>query len=319
MAAVGGIPAVLPDIPVCGVILATYVASAVTNMTIFQLNNRKHHVKFIPTVLLFGFSMARIATMSIRIATAVHPQNVRLSLASNIFANAGVLILYVENLLFAQRILRAERPHLGWNKILRIVTKVLYSLIGAVLIMVITAVILSAYTLNRSRLSSCRDVLLTATTYLLFFATLPIFHLIAASLPSRTASTAEPLGRIGNATSMTYKKVLVTTTSLLIITLAGFKTGAAYMPGRPKSDPAWYDSKAAFYCFEFVIEMIVLWMLTLSRVDKLFWVPNGCKKAGDYTYRRCQFVWDEKKKYAEGASDSESWERMETPKGSGDY
>lgn len=307
LATVGGIPSIIPDIPICAVILATYVASAATNMTVFQLNNRKHHVKFIPTVLLFGFSMARIATMSLRIATAVHSKNIRLSLASTIFTNAGVLILYVENLIFAQRILRAERPHLGWNKFLRIVTKVLYSLIGAVLIMVITAVILMAYTLNRSTLSSCRDVLLAATTYLLFFATLPIFHLIAASIPSKLTATPEPLGRIGNTTSTTKKKALVTTTSLLILILAGFKTGTAYEPARPKSNPAWYDSKAAFYCFTFFIEMIVLWIMTLSRVDKLFWVPNGCKQAGDYTHLRGEYAHSDLETERERGSESEGW------------
>lgn len=309
LATVGGIPSILPDIPICAVILATYVASAATNMTVFQLNNRKYHVKFLPTILLFGFSMARIATMSLRIATAVHPENLRLSLASNIFTNAGVLILYVENQIFAQRILRAERPHLGWNKFLRIVTKVLYSLIGGVLAMVITAVILMAYSLNRSTLSSCRDVLLAATTYLLFFATLPIFHLIAASLPSKVTATAEPLGRIGNTTSMTKKKALIATTSILIIILAGFKTGTAYEPGRPKTNPAWYDSKPAFYCFEFVIEMIVLWMMTLSRVDKLFWVPNGCKQPGDYTHLRSanDYVDDGAETLRTRGSESDGW------------
>lgn len=67
--------------------------------------------------------------------------------------------------------------------------------------------------------------------------------------------------------------------------------------------------------------MIVLWVLTLSRVDKLFWVPNGCKGPGDYTHLRTMddsvaestdrstggSVIDGEEKERERGSESEAW------------
>ena len=82
---------------------------------------------------------------------------------------------------------------------------------------------------------------------------------------------------------MTTKKIIVTISTLLSIIITGFKLGTAYMPPRLASDPAWYHSKAAFYCFNFVLEVMILALLTISRIDKLFWVPDGSKGPGDYT------------------------------------
>ena len=80
------------------------------------------------------------------------------------------------------------------------------------------------------------------------------------------------------------KKLIVLVVGCLCVTIAGFKTGSAYMPPRPISNPAWYHSKPAFYIFNFGIEISVLCVLTFTRVDKLFYVPNGSSKPGDYTY-----------------------------------
>lgn len=113
-ASFGGLPSVIPDIPVCAVLLAIYIAFAATNMTIFQINRRRHH-KFLPTVFIFGFCMSRVGALVLRIAWATRQHNVRLAIAAGVFVNAGVLILYIVNLVFAQRILRALQPKLGWN------------------------------------------------------------------------------------------------------------------------------------------------------------------------------------------------------------
>jgi len=277
VASTGGLPSVIPDVPVCAVLLCFYIGFAITNMTIFQPNRRRKY-KFLPTVFIFGFCMSRLATLVLRITWATRQHNVRLAIAANVFVNAGILILYLLNLIFTQRILRATHPKIGWHAILSITFKVFYAAIGAALAMVITAAIIGAYTLNTSTLEKVRDVQLAAITFLLIFVTLPLVLLaLAHFLPH--SSDEEHFGQ----GSMTKKKVIVLLVACLLITIAGFKAGTAWMPPHPITKPAWYHSKASFYIFNFALEITVLFILTLSRPDKGFHVPNGSKGPGDYT------------------------------------
>ena len=55
------------------------------------------------------------------------------------------------------------------------------------------------------------------------------------------------------------------------------------MPPRNRNNPAWYHAKWCFYFFNFVIEAIVVYLYIAVRVDRRFFVPNGSKRAGDYS------------------------------------
>jgi len=151
--------------------------------------------------------------------------------------------------------------------------------------MVITSVVVSLYTLNPHTHSTCRSIQLAALTYLLIFATLPLLHLaLAMFLP--TPKNAETFGH----GSMRTKIPILATSTTLCILIAGFRAGVTWSPPRPATDPAWYDSKACFYCFNFVCEVCILVVLTGSRIDKRFHVPNGCNEPGHYTRFREQGV-----------------------------
>ncbi|KAI1373323.1 hypothetical protein F4677DRAFT_430089 [Hypoxylon crocopeplum] len=276
-AGVGGVPSTIPDVPVSAVFVALYVTFAVANMTIFQLNNRRGH-KFVPSAALFGFCMARITTLVLRIVWATRQTNVRLAIAANIFVNAGILIVYVINLIFAQRILRAKQPALGWHRSLRLLYGALYVGIPCALIMVITAVVLSVYSLDPYTLQACRDIQLASGTYLLVFTTVPIFVIAAAYLLPR--SPAEE--HFGHG-SMRTKTIVVLLAACLCVLNSGFRAGTAWSPPRPISNPAWYHGKAPFYVFNFALEIIILCILTPLRIDKRFHIPDGSKQPGHYS------------------------------------
>ncbi|KAI0437062.1 hypothetical protein F4803DRAFT_566348 [Xylaria telfairii] len=277
-AGAGGLPEVMPDVPISAVLLVLYLGFAAINMTILQVNLRRQH-KFIISGAMFGFSMSRIVTFGLRIAWALHPHNVRLAIAANVFVNAGVLVIYVVNLIFAQRILRAKQPSVGWHPAIGIALKVLYVGIGASLILVIFSVVQGSYTLDLDRLHQVRDIQLAASTYLLVFTTLPLWLLLAAHLLLPKSADEELFGH-GRMHTKVIINVLATCTCILI---AGFKTGTAWEAPRPITNPAWYQSKPAFYVFSFVLELLVLGLLTFSRVDKRFHIPNGSKQPGDYS------------------------------------
>ncbi|KAI0467640.1 hypothetical protein F4859DRAFT_493101 [Xylaria cf. heliscus] len=280
MAAPGGLPEVIPDVPISAVFLVIYLSFAITNMTILQINLRRQH-KFVISGALFGFSMSRIITFVLRIVWATHQHNVRVAIAANIFVNAGVLVVYVINLIFAQRILRAKQPTIGWHPSISIVLKVFYVGIGAALILVIYSVVQGSYTLDANKLRAVRDIQLAAITYLLVFTTLPLWLLLAAHFLLPKSADEELFGH----GSMRTKVLINMLATCICIFIAGFKAGVTWETPRPLSNPAWYHSKPAFYVFYFVLELLVLSLLTFSRVDKRFHIPNGSKQPGDYSRR----------------------------------
>lgn len=228
--------------------------------------------------MLFGFCMARVTTLVVRIAWANRQHNVGLGIAANILVNAGILLVYIINLILAQRILRAKQPQVGWHRIPRMGSKAFYWLIPAALIMVITAVVIMAYTRNPEVLSKCRDVQLAALTYILVFTCLPLLHIFPAFLLPKNKDQ-ETFGEGG----MSTKFWIVLFSTVLCMTIAGFKTGTSYSPPRPKTNPDWYHHKAAFYCFNFLLEILVLFLLTVCRIDRRFHIPNGSTRPGDYS------------------------------------
>lgn len=275
-AGLGGQPTKAVDVPISAVLLFLFAVSAALNMTIFQMNRRRGH-KFVLSAVVFGFSMARISANVMRIVWACYPRDVSVAIAANILTNAGVLLLFIVNLIFAQRLLRAYQPRLGWSQPLRFGFRGLYAAVVACLIMVITAGVYSFYTLDVSKLTKIRDVQLFAVTFLATLAFLPI-PIVALAVLLPRSQPIEPFGT----GSMRTKVILVLFTATLLALGAGFRAGVAYVK-RPADHPAWFHHKAAYYCFNYTIELIVVFTYALSRFDRRFWVPNGSCKPGDYT------------------------------------
>ncbi|KAJ4270339.1 hypothetical protein NW762_002018 [Fusarium torreyae] len=275
-AGLGGRPTPSVDDPISGVILAFFVAGAVLNMTIFQLNRRRSH-KFVLSGLLFGFCMARITANVLRIVWASYPNDTSLAIAAQVFTNAGVVLLFVVNLIFAQRILRAYHPHIGWSKPASLAFKFLYFCVAASLIMLITAVVYNFYTLNPGTKQKLRDIQLTGSTFLAILAFLPLPIVGLCLVLPRKA----PMDKFGQGRMRTKVQLLVFTTALLTLG-AAFRTGVAFKI-RPITNPAWYHHKACYYCFNYVIEIIVVFSYALSRFDRRFHIPNGSSGPGSYS------------------------------------
>ncbi|PPJ50926.1 hypothetical protein CBER1_06537 [Cercospora berteroae] len=251
----GGRAMPTPDVPTASVLLVFYVGCAIGNMTILQLNRRKEH-KFLLSGLLFG--------------VACHPTNVSLSIASMIFVNAGILIVYIVDLLFVQRIIRARQPEMGWHPLFRLLFKIIFSLVALALVLVIVFIVLSFYPLNTHLRTICRDMQLAAITWLRVVAALPLVLLVLTwALP--TSKNAQTFG----AGSMTAKSLILATSSILCTLGAGFKAGVNGQAPRAIDNPAWYHSKTCFYVFFFVLEIIILYFFIAVRVDRRFHVPDG--------------------------------------------
>jgi len=228
--------------------------------------------------MIFGFCMARIVTTTMRLVWASYPRNVRVAIAAQVFVAAGVVLLFIINLIFAQRVLRASHPHFAWTKWFSWAFKIYYISIILGIGAVITVTIQSFYTLDRHILAQDNDVRLAISTFFAVTAFLPIpLILLRVILPRRVTHVQ----KFGGGRFRTKYGIIIFTS--LILTLgAAFRAGTAYVPA-PRDDPAWYDSKACFYCFNFVIEIIVVYLYAIMRVDKRFHIPDKAHKQEDYT------------------------------------
>jgi len=188
-----------------------------------------------------------------------------------------VLILFIINLIFAQRITRAAHPNFGWHKALSNTFKVLYAGVAAMLAMVITATVQSFYTLNPNVKRIDRDMQITALTYLLLISFLPIPMVVFGLIVPRKTR----LEKFGS--GKWRSKIWILLASAILLCLgASFRSATTYKNPRPRNDPAWYQAKWCFYFFNFVIEIIVVYLYLLVRVDRRFIIPNGSKGPGDY-------------------------------------
>ena len=280
-ALLGGRPAVFLDDPICAVLLLLFIAGAATHLTIFMINHKRDH-KFVFSALLFGFCMARITTLVLRIVWASRPRSVNIAIAANIFVQAGVLLLFIANLIFAQRIIRSYHPRLGWSRGLGWAFKFLYFCVAANLIMVITATVNSFFTLDLTTRRIDHDIQLFAGTFLAVLSFLPVPITILAVATPRARPRPEKFGQGRQRT----KIWLLLFTSTILALGAGFRIGVSFTTPRPAADPAWYHSKACFYCFIFVIELAVVYAYAIARFDRRYHVPDGSSGPGHYSGER---------------------------------
>ncbi|KAJ5371407.1 uncharacterized protein N7496_007499 [Penicillium cataractarum] len=276
IAQLGGRPTKNVDIPICSVFLVAFLGFGISHMVLFRRNLARGH-KFIPSAVTFGFCMSRVVANVIRITWACYPNNVRIAIAAQIFVAAGVLLLFILNLLYAQRMLRAALPALGWSRPVSWTFKALYILVVISIIMLITVVIQSMYTLNANTHRIDRDIQLYGATYfaIVSFLPLPIVSLVMLF------AEKEKVDSFGSGSWRT-KGLIVFVAGTLLCLGASFRAGTSWMAPHPIYDPPSYMHKACFYVFDFGIDISVVILFLFSRVDKRFHVPNGSSKVRHY-------------------------------------
>ena len=186
------------------VLTALYLIGGLAHGSIFRRNRAKGH-KFWMQLAVAAFSMSRVTTCILRIASTTHPKNISLEIAALLFINIGVLIDYVVVLLLSHRMLRAAQPKLGWNRLLSNAIIGCYYGLALALVIVIAFTVLSYYTLNTTLKTVTLWLQRVALLYLLLFNIISlVFYLIALLLPRSTiaenfgASSLLDLGRRGS-------------------------------------------------------------------------------------------------------------------------
>jgi hypothetical protein len=274
-AILGGVPVKSIDDPITSMFLVLFFLCAVGHMSIF-IRNKKNGRMFPLSALCFGFCMARITTCTMRLVWSSYSTNVRIAIAAQIFVQVGVIILFLVNLIFTQRIIRASYPHWAWKKWFSVLFIVYFASVIITLIALITVSIQSFYTLNTNTHRIDRVIRLYGALYFAVVAFLPLpILLLKLVIPTRS-----PVEKFGHGRFRT-KIIIVAFASTLLTLGAAFRAGTNYFPRR-KESPAWYHSKACFYLFNFTLELVVIVTFLAVRIDKRFIVPDGSRGPGHY-------------------------------------
>ena len=221
--------------------------------------------------------MARITTCVLRIAATAKATNLRLQIAAQVFTNAGVILLYIVNLIFAQRLLRAQHPRFGWSRPISYLFRALYVLIVVTITMLITVIVQAQYTLSTNTHRIDRDIQLYGiTTFtILSFLPIPILGLMYLAPRRPTGRRPEKFGA-----GRWREKIAILAAAATLLTLgAAYRCGTLWKQPVPRTAPLpAYFSKGAFYVVYFTIEVLVVFLYAAVRVDLRFWVPNGASK-----------------------------------------
>lgn len=232
--------------------------------------------------------------MSLRIAWACYPRNVSLGIAAQIFVYVGTIILYLCNWFFTQRVIRAQHPHIGWSTPYRIFHRSCMIALIVALIIIIVASIQRFFTLDENTLQIDRILQLAAFTYFAFFTLAPLLMLLVSFVIPRRETEKFGAGRMRNAIAVLFVGSFILALGQCFRTITGWLPEIPLRNAQGQFNAApWYFSKASFYSFNFLTELLVVIFYAVMRVDLRFYVPDGAKKPGDYrAYRESLFIRD---------------------------
>ncbi|ROV94288.1 hypothetical protein VMCG_08647 [Cytospora schulzeri] len=267
-AQIGSLPTVSVDVPPLAVFLGIFTTSTTISFLLFEQKRRQRLNHTIPAIL-FLFSGERVLTCVLRIAWAIKLVNVRLAVASQIFLQAGVVLLFLSNIILAQRIWWDRKPGARTLLGLRIALTTLSTLTVSSLIMVVTSIIVSVYTVDQDTIRICREIQQAGATYFLILAAMPLAMLAMAFSPSASSTNSQ-----GELYHKNHRMAIIAVSSVLCVLNAGFKAGVVWAPPRSLLDPAWYHSRTCLYIFGFTMEVLVLILLYATRADLKFAVTK---------------------------------------------
>lgn len=170
-------------------------------------------------------------------------------------------------------------PTFGWSRPVHFAYLAFFISIPCLLVALITSIVQTSYTLDTTILKHDHTIALVGTTWFTVAAFLPI-PIVLVSLAIHAIRPASPVQQYGTG-SIRSKACILLFAAVLVCLGSSFRAATAYMP-RPKADPAWYDGKAAYYCFNFMLDVIVIHFYAAMRIDRRFWVPNGSSKVRTY-------------------------------------
>ncbi|KAH6672686.1 hypothetical protein F5X68DRAFT_214836 [Plectosphaerella plurivora] len=286
----GLVPTKSTDIPIASILLVFFVGFLISNILIMRQNNRAK-TPFAFTVLLIVYSVLRTAGMSLRIAYASITNDVNLTIAAMVLANAGGILIFILNLLVMPRLVRAfwgpERTDaVAWRKKLSTLPFMIpIPLVPIFLLVVVNVLILSFFTTDpdvRRHCQTAQKVALVTFTVVAFVPVLPslAIAILGSSKAPQDLAVRHRRGVVGTILdpapgfgSVRGNALLILFGSSLVTLGSSIRAAGLLLPPRMANDPAWYHKRAAYYIFTFAVEILVVLAYIVFRLDRRFQEP----------------------------------------------
>ncbi|KAM0280893.1 hypothetical protein ACHAQH_003782 [Verticillium albo-atrum] len=283
----GLIPNTSTDVPVSAVLLVFYVISIISNVLILRQNKRRSR-PFPFSALLIVYSIFRVVALVLRISYAAVQTNTNLAIAANIISNAGVIVIFVLNLLVSPHLMRrffGARGATGWRR--KISTVPFFAAIPFLPIMLLTVVnvtILSYFTNDTKVRLDCLTAqkIASVTFVVIAFLPAPFAAAVAFLSPPNKQEEKKDVSPRGSfltrvihpddrSTGTTRGNALLMLFGSAVLTIgAAYRTTSILSPRRMPGDPAWFHGRPAYYCFNYMLELIVVGAYVVFRFDQRF-------------------------------------------------
>ncbi|KAK4098387.1 hypothetical protein N658DRAFT_221798 [Parathielavia hyrcaniae] len=281
--ALGGIPTPIPDIPISAVLLALFVLGGALHIGTLAFNLRlpRRH-KFPLSGAVGAFCVIRTVALALRIGWSRNQHCYDISAAATIFTSLGVFVLLIVNLLLVSRVVRALHPVFGWSKPALWGFRGVFGSLLVTLIMVLSwSVAMLVRKQDEDTREKGRTVLLVTGVYATVMALLPAL-VVAWAKMRRHRGMVFRAERFGTG-PMWVKMAMIVVTSVLLAFGAGWRVAVSFFPMTPESQDKWFRSRAAFYCVNFGVELVMVYSYAILRFDQRFHVPDGASAPGHYS------------------------------------
>ncbi|KAM4065013.1 hypothetical protein HRG_004644 [Hirsutella rhossiliensis] len=271
----GGTPTSTDDVLLTVIFLILFALGAFTHISIYRANAKRGH-KFLLSDLVFDFCMVRAVTCIFRIIWAFFsPRGI--ILVALIFENGGAVVVFAVNLFFAQRIVRAMHPRIGWHPAFGYFSLFLIFSVPAIVVMNIAVISVSFFSVGKmARLQATEEALKFGASWNLMLSVMPlVLVFLAAAMPGPPPENFGSGELRCKSTVLVFSAVtLAVGAAVRLAALTNPEAGLAMSP---------LFSKAVFYATGFMLEILTVVAYAYFRVDLLFHIPNGASRPGDYS------------------------------------
>lgn len=190
------------------------------------------------------------------------------------------MVLFAVNLFFAQRLVRAMHPSVGWHPVFSYFSLALIFSVPVVTVLNIIVISVSFFSAGQAeRLHTAEKLLKLGSSWNMMLATMPLVWMFLASavpgLPPENFGTGQ----------FRPKATLLVFSAVTLAAGAAVRLAALLNPESPAAMSTLF-SKPVFYGTQFLLELVTVAAYAAFRVDSLFHVPNGASGPGQYCAKK---------------------------------
>lgn len=186
-------------------------------------------------------------------------------------------VIFAVNLFFAQRLVRATHPSIGWHPAFSIFSLFLIFSVPATIAMNIVALSVSFFSVGKpDQLRATELVLKFGVSWSMMLVVMPLLWLFLASANPGPPPENFSVG------DFRAKASLLVFSAVTLAVGAAVRLAAVVNPEGP-DEMSLLFSKGVFYATGFLLEILTVAAYAFFRIDLIFHVPNGASQPGDYS------------------------------------